>query len=201
MLTIDLSQRLALQEALTCCPGSQTCTCTYYTHVHACMYTHTQPPTPYHVCVCTKCLAPCRKVRLALDFRNRGRPAVNRDTSRLDGVATRYRSQLKQWVDALVRASARRAKGGRCPSAQACAGWAMGQMPWFACLCRAGAPAVMACPGTYASERGACVFLRACKLFMPLQADALKWLLVWARSSLQDGPPGVKWLLVWAVGV
>jgi hypothetical protein len=30
---------------------------------------------------------------------------VNRDTSRLDGVATRYRSQLKQWVDALVRSS------------------------------------------------------------------------------------------------
>uniref|UniRef100_A0A7S3R505 CCDC113/CCDC96 coiled-coil domain-containing protein n=1 Tax=Dunaliella tertiolecta TaxID=3047 RepID=A0A7S3R505_DUNTE len=42
-----------------------------------------------------------KNVRLALDFRNRGRPAVNRDTSKLDGVTTRYRSQLKQWVDAL----------------------------------------------------------------------------------------------------
>lgn len=42
-----------------------------------------------------------KKVRLALNFRNKGRPTVNRDMSRLDGVATRYRSSLKQWVDTL----------------------------------------------------------------------------------------------------
>lgn len=41
------------------------------------------------------------QVRLALNFRNKGRPTVNRDMSRLDGVATRYRSSLKQWVDTL----------------------------------------------------------------------------------------------------
>jgi len=42
-----------------------------------------------------------KKVRLALDFRNKGRPMVNRDMSRLDGVGTRYRSSLKAWVDTL----------------------------------------------------------------------------------------------------
>lgn len=42
-----------------------------------------------------RCLPVCQ-VRLALDFRNKGRPTVNRDMSKLDGVATRYRSSLKQ---------------------------------------------------------------------------------------------------------
>lgn len=42
-----------------------------------------------------------KKVRMALDFRNRGRPPVNRDTSRLDGVSTRYKSALKLWVETL----------------------------------------------------------------------------------------------------
>lgn len=32
-----------------------------------------------------------RKVRMALDFRNRGRPQVNRDLSRLDGASSRYK--------------------------------------------------------------------------------------------------------------
>ncbi len=32
-----------------------------------------------------------KRARLALDFRNKGRPPVNRDLSRLDGVSTRYR--------------------------------------------------------------------------------------------------------------
>ena len=41
------------------------------------------------------------QVRMVLDFRNKGRPTVNRDMSKLDGVATRYRSSLKQWVDTL----------------------------------------------------------------------------------------------------
>ena len=31
------------------------------------------------------------QVRMALDFRNKGRPQVNRDLSRLDGASTRYR--------------------------------------------------------------------------------------------------------------
>jgi hypothetical protein len=39
------------------------------------------------------------QVRLALDTKNKGRPSVARDMSRLDGVSTRYRSSLKQWVD------------------------------------------------------------------------------------------------------
>lgn len=42
-----------------------------------------------------------RRVRLALDFRNKGRPAVQRDMSRLDGAATRYRAALRQWIEAL----------------------------------------------------------------------------------------------------
>jgi hypothetical protein len=45
-----------------------------------------------------------KKARIALDFRNKGRPAVNRgaaDGSRLDGAAVRYRSMLKQWVETL----------------------------------------------------------------------------------------------------
>jgi histone deacetylase 6 len=36
-----------------------------------------------------------------LDTKNKGRPSVARDMSRLDGVSTRYRSALKQWVDTL----------------------------------------------------------------------------------------------------
>mmetsp|Transcript_23724 Transcript_23724/g.52066 ORF Transcript_23724/g.52066 Transcript_23724/m.52066 type:complete len:532 (-) Transcript_23724:212-1807(-) len=42
-----------------------------------------------------------KRVRMALDMRNKGRPQVNRDMSRLDGVSTRYRSALKLWVDTL----------------------------------------------------------------------------------------------------
>ncbi|KAL6765251.1 flagellar associated protein [Haematococcus lacustris] len=42
-----------------------------------------------------------KKVRLALDTKNKGRPSVARDMSRLDGVSMRYRSSLKQWVDTL----------------------------------------------------------------------------------------------------
>ncbi|MEW5303341.1 MAG: hypothetical protein WDW36_006043 [Sanguina aurantia] len=42
-----------------------------------------------------------RKVRMALDFRNRGRPQVKRDLSRLDGASSRYKSSLKQWIEAL----------------------------------------------------------------------------------------------------
>lgn len=42
-----------------------------------------------------------KRGRLALDFRNKGRPPVTRDSSMLDGVVTRYRSALKLWVDAL----------------------------------------------------------------------------------------------------
>ncbi|MEW5309814.1 MAG: hypothetical protein WDW38_001669 [Sanguina aurantia] len=42
-----------------------------------------------------------RKVRMALDFRNRGRPQVNRDLSRLDGASSRYKSSLKQWIEVL----------------------------------------------------------------------------------------------------
>lgn len=41
------------------------------------------------------------QARLALEFRNRGRPVVNRDASRLDGVNVRYKSSLKQWVEFL----------------------------------------------------------------------------------------------------
>eukprot|EP00798_Chlamydomonas_sp_ICE-L_P012314 gene12314-15480_t len=42
-----------------------------------------------------------KKVRIALDFRNKGRPAVNRDLARLDGVSTRYKSALKVWIETL----------------------------------------------------------------------------------------------------
>jgi chromosome segregation ATPase len=42
-----------------------------------------------------------RRSRLALDLRNKGRPPVNKDLARLDGVSTRYRSALKLWVDTL----------------------------------------------------------------------------------------------------
>ena len=42
-----------------------------------------------------------RRVRLALDYRNRGRPAINRDMSRLDGASTRYRAALRQWIEVL----------------------------------------------------------------------------------------------------
>lgn len=38
---------------------------------------------------------------MALDFRNKGRPPVNRDLSRLDGAATRYRAALRQWIEIL----------------------------------------------------------------------------------------------------
>ncbi len=36
-----------------------------------------------------------------MDFRNKGRPVVNRDVTRLDGVNVRYKSSLKQWVEIL----------------------------------------------------------------------------------------------------
>ncbi|GFR41474.1 hypothetical protein Agub_g2164 [Astrephomene gubernaculifera] len=42
-----------------------------------------------------------RRARMALDFRNKGRPPVNRDLSRLDGAATRYRAALRQWIEIL----------------------------------------------------------------------------------------------------
>lgn len=42
-----------------------------------------------------------RRARLALDFRNKGRPPVARDMSRLDGAATRYRAALRQWIEIL----------------------------------------------------------------------------------------------------
>lgn len=42
-----------------------------------------------------------RRARLALDFRNKGRPPVSRDNAMLDGVVTRYRSALKLWVETL----------------------------------------------------------------------------------------------------
>mmetsp|Transcript_11580 Transcript_11580/g.20867 ORF Transcript_11580/g.20867 Transcript_11580/m.20867 type:complete len:487 (-) Transcript_11580:445-1905(-) len=42
-----------------------------------------------------------RRVRQAIDARNKGRPSVNRDMSKLDGAATRYRSSLRQWTDIL----------------------------------------------------------------------------------------------------
>jgi hypothetical protein len=41
------------------------------------------------------------QARLALDFRNKGRPVVSKDVARLDGVNVRYKSSLKQWVDTL----------------------------------------------------------------------------------------------------
>ena len=42
-----------------------------------------------------------RRARLALDFRNKGRPPVSRDNAMLDGVITRYKSALKLWVETL----------------------------------------------------------------------------------------------------
>eukprot|EP00879_Flechtneria_rotunda_P019667 GHRR01020665.1.p1 GENE.GHRR01020665.1~~GHRR01020665.1.p1 ORF type:complete len:373 (+),score=152.65 GHRR01020665.1:60-1178(+) len=40
-----------------------------------------------------------RPGRQVLEQRNRGRPAINRDLSRLDGADARYRSALKMWID------------------------------------------------------------------------------------------------------
>eukprot|EP00878_Enallax_costatus_P032172 GHUV01035284.1.p1 GENE.GHUV01035284.1~~GHUV01035284.1.p1 ORF type:complete len:447 (+),score=170.33 GHUV01035284.1:36-1376(+) len=40
-----------------------------------------------------------RKARQVLEQRNKGRPAVNRDLSRLDGADARYRSALKMWTE------------------------------------------------------------------------------------------------------
>eukprot|EP00877_Chromochloris_zofingiensis_P012618 jgi/Chrzof1/760/Cz01g27190.t1 len=40
-----------------------------------------------------------KRARAVLEQRNKGRPAVNRDLSRLEGADARYRSALKQWCE------------------------------------------------------------------------------------------------------